>query len=517
MGLLFHLGRNLGEARVLLVGTYRPAEVALGRNGERHPLEKVLAEFKRYFGDLTVDLGAATDDERRLLVDEILDSEPHRLSNAFREAIYRHTYGHPLFTVELLRALRERGDLVADRDGMWVEAPSLSWGELPARVEGVIEERIGRLDGELHDTLAVASVEGEEFTAEVVAAVDGAEARHVVRRLGRELENRHRLVRSGGLRRLGNGVRLSLFSFQHNLFQRYLYDELNESERAYLHEDVGTALEQLCGADTDVYAVQLARHFVVAGDSARASIYLRRAGQLALARYAYEEAVIHLTTALELTASSDFEARWDLVAAREEAFGSLGRRDPQWADLELLRQLARESQGRWRLVDAELRVAHFCRSTGDFSAAIAAAERALEVLGNKRDVAREATAYIEWGAALVDLARNEEARQKLERALGLADSAGLHGARGAESQSARDDPSRAWRSGCGEAPLPRGPPDQPAYPEPSPGGDCDQWARRRGGAQGQTRGGAAPLRRGRGASPPDRRPTAGRHCAAQHR
>ena len=42
----------------------------------------------------------------------------------------------------------------------------LDWQLLPARAEAVIEERIGRLDAVSQGVLAVASVEGETFTAE---------------------------------------------------------------------------------------------------------------------------------------------------------------------------------------------------------------------------------------------------------------------------------------------------------------------------------------------------------------
>lgn len=59
--LLFHLGRRLAEAggRVLILGAYRPEEVTLEREGERHPLRKVLSEFKRHFGEIWLDLTAA--------------------------------------------------------------------------------------------------------------------------------------------------------------------------------------------------------------------------------------------------------------------------------------------------------------------------------------------------------------------------------------------------------------------------------------------------------------------------
>ena len=145
INLLFHLGRHLGGNRILVVGAYRAEEIALGRGGERHPLESVLNEFKRSYGDTEIDLSQDPEGEARQFVGAILDSEPNRLGEGFREALFEHTDGHPLFTIELLRDLQERGDLVQDGDGRWVEDPCLDWSVLPARVEGVIEERIGRL------------------------------------------------------------------------------------------------------------------------------------------------------------------------------------------------------------------------------------------------------------------------------------------------------------------------------------------------------------------------------------
>ncbi len=58
-------------------------------------------------------------------------------------------------------------------------------------MEAVIEERIGRLEEELRDILSVASVEGEEFTAQVIARVQAINERQLLRKLARELEKRH--------------------------------------------------------------------------------------------------------------------------------------------------------------------------------------------------------------------------------------------------------------------------------------------------------------------------------------
>jgi predicted ATPase len=143
-GLLYHLGTRLESSRILLLGAYRPEEVALGRDGERHPLEKALAECKRLYGDAWLDLTTSDGAKGRDFIDAFLESEPNKLGEAFREQLYRKTEGHALFTVELLRAMQERGSLVRDGDGFWIEGTVLDWESLPRRVEAVIEERIGR-------------------------------------------------------------------------------------------------------------------------------------------------------------------------------------------------------------------------------------------------------------------------------------------------------------------------------------------------------------------------------------
>ena len=88
---------------------------------------------------------------------------------------------------------QDRSD--ADDAGRWTAATTLNWEALPARVEAVIAERIGRVESDLRDILDVASVEGERFTAQVVAQVQDLSERETLRSLSQGLEKRHRLVR----------------------------------------------------------------------------------------------------------------------------------------------------------------------------------------------------------------------------------------------------------------------------------------------------------------------------------
>jgi predicted ATPase/DNA-binding SARP family transcriptional activator len=298
VGLLFHLGREVSGQRILIVGAYRPAEVALDRGKERHPLAPVVNELRLAFGEVEV---ALTEDDLAF-VGALLDTEPNRLGADFRDTLRWQTGGHPLFTVELLRGMQERGELVQDKAGCWVEGPDLDWQVLPARVGAVIAERIGRLPGALQEALSVASVEGETFTAEVVARVTQVGEAELLRCLSGQLDRGHRLVRAQGVRQAAS-QRLSRYRFRHILFQKYLYGQLDAVERAHLHRAVGTELETLWGAEgeeaADV-AGQLARHLEAGGVPQKAVVYRLQAGQRATRLSAHEEAITHFSRGLAL-------------------------------------------------------------------------------------------------------------------------------------------------------------------------------------------------------------------------
>jgi predicted ATPase len=173
LGLLFHLIRHLEGSRVLIVGGFRPEELASSPEGQRHHLEGVLAEVRRTYGEALLDLDTTDSDSGRAFVSALLDTEPNELDDAFREAFFHQTSGHALFSVELLREMQARQDLVRDATGHWRQRQAVDWDTLPARVEAVVARRLNGLEPALRDVLSAASVEGEVFTAEIVAQVLG--------------------------------------------------------------------------------------------------------------------------------------------------------------------------------------------------------------------------------------------------------------------------------------------------------------------------------------------------------
>lgn len=303
--LLFHLVRELKDYRIFFVGLYRPNDVSVGRNGDRHPLEQTLNETKRMYGDIWLDLDKATQAEGRAFVDALVDSEPNSLEAAFREQLYDRTKGHALFTTELLRAMQDRGDLVRDDEGRWQASAQLDWEMLPARIEGIIEERIERLDDELREILDVACVQGQVFIAEVIARVEDIKKRTLVKKLS-ELERCHRLVENIDEIRVGK-TKLWNYTFSHVLFQTYLYNKLRIPERKIYHAEIAEALEEFYADQSEAIAVQLAYHYTAAKELEKAVNYLQCAGKQAFKLSDFLVARNFFTQALEIIEVDNLE------------------------------------------------------------------------------------------------------------------------------------------------------------------------------------------------------------------
>jgi DNA-binding SARP family transcriptional activator/predicted ATPase len=308
--LLFHLGRRLANTPLLIVGAYRPEQMVQGHNGGRHALLPVLHELQARYGEIGLDLSRA---DGRQFLEALLDSQPNRLDDGFRETLYQHTEGHALFTTELLRGMAARGELMQDASGCWVTGTDLNWDRLPARVEAVIAERVARLPEKCRELLAAASVQGETFILEVVARALDCRPAQALDLLSRLQRDQHDLVRALSVEVLAvshsdyaRGQALSRYHFRHFLFQQYMYQSQDPVARSWLHRVTGEGLEAMADLQSgesslpEASPARLAWHFEQAGQTARAVGYLLQAGLGAYRLSANAEAIAYLQQGMAL-------------------------------------------------------------------------------------------------------------------------------------------------------------------------------------------------------------------------
>jgi predicted ATPase len=296
--LLSSLATGRRPARLMLVGTYRPAEVLAAG----HPLKGVKQELhaRRRCEELPLSFL----DERA-----VCDYLSHRLrgtrvSAGLARWTHRRTDGNPLFMVNVIDYLLDRGLIARDGDE-WRLAEKVEregQGGVPENIRQMIERQIDRLGRDEQRMLEAASVAGAEFTVAAVASALGEDVLGVGERC-EELARRHQLLRAARFSELPGGMLTARYGFIHALYQNALYERIAPARRARLHQRIGEHVEGIYGERAAEFAAELAMHFEQARDQRRAVRYLQLAAENGSRRFAHREAVALARRGLELLKS----------------------------------------------------------------------------------------------------------------------------------------------------------------------------------------------------------------------
>lgn len=281
--LVRHVARELRDARVVILATYRSDEMH-----RRHPLVRALAELQRERVTTEILLKRLTPDETREVIRATFaQSDPNvKISDEFRDAIQARSEGNPFFTEELLKAVVESGGVYFDTQSGWQRKP-IDQLEIPGSIREAVRSRIDRLGDEERQTLAAASVVGQRFAFDVLRTVRGVD--------DTALETHIRQLIDEQLANEVDGGR-DEYAFRHALTREVVYDDLLVRERKRLHRAVADALSSA----RDTPPAILAHHLLEAGDLALAVPALVKAGDHAMRADAPREAAAHYARAVEI-------------------------------------------------------------------------------------------------------------------------------------------------------------------------------------------------------------------------
>lgn len=295
LDMLQHLGHHSNMAPLLVIGALRPPEV---ESGHLDPLPMMIKEIEA--GQSQPAVLELTGE--RGFVNAWLDRDPNLLTDQFRDRLFDATHGHALFTVEAVRAMKERGDLCLDDRRRWIEAPGIEWHHLPPRVETTIAARLSSLPTETRTDLEFASLTGHDFAAEVIAAARGVAEADVISRLSSLQSSSAALIEPLGVEQVGDTI-VNRFRFRHALFSQFLEERQSESVRRQRHLAIARALERLHAGGLDEISIALARHFDAGGLPGEAIEHRVTAARRALQLSSTSEAAHHLERADELLSS----------------------------------------------------------------------------------------------------------------------------------------------------------------------------------------------------------------------
>lgn len=288
------LAKQTEPARLLIIGTFRPADV----RAANHPAWTICQELRARGQCEVVSLPplAAND------LDEYLSQRVPGagFTSELARLLHARTSGNALFVRNLVDSWIGRGLLVL-RDREWSLTVSLQTLEcdVPDSLQHLIEQQVAQLGPVRQQILETASVIGREFPVALLAsmlAADDEEVEHECESLARE----GRFLAIDGTEGWGDGTFTSRFAFTHDLYVDVLYGGVAEARRSRTHQQAGLVLERTWKGKEKERAAELALHFQRARDVNRAIRYLDLAAAQAIGRSAYREAVRHFAVALEL-------------------------------------------------------------------------------------------------------------------------------------------------------------------------------------------------------------------------
>jgi predicted ATPase/class 3 adenylate cyclase len=246
-------------------------------------------------------------------MEELLDGLVPGLPDEVREQILRRAEGVPLYAVETVRMLLDRG-LLERAGSVYRLTGPVEDLDVPQSLHALIAARLDGLRTDARRILQDAAVLGKTFTAVSLAAVSGMEPDDVQPLLA-ELVHKEVLSVQADPRSPERGQ----YGFLQDLVKRVAYETLSRRDRKQKHLAVAAWFERSWGGEESDVIEVVASHYLEAYNLApqdpdagevknRAAEVLAQAGERAASLTAHVEAERYFTKAAELTGDPVREA-----------------------------------------------------------------------------------------------------------------------------------------------------------------------------------------------------------------
>ncbi len=317
--LISHLARRRGPARLLVIGTFRPAELIV----KRHPLREIERELRvhRRCSELALEFLTEAAVAKYLA----LRFKGSAFPEALPRLIHERTDGNPLFLVNVVDYLIAQKQLVRDGQGWQLSVPLEEAGmAMPESLQQLIERQIERLSDEERHLLSVASIAGLEFSTRTLSGGMDSSIKQI-ETWCEGLVKRRQFLRPAKMIQLSDGSLLERYGFVHAMYQHVLYHGVPQPRRVVLHRRIGEFQETAYSAHLEEIAAELSVHFQEGRDYARAIRFRRLSAVKALKQYANREAQEHLGKALALLDQLPQQERAEMEAGLLQERGAARR------------------------------------------------------------------------------------------------------------------------------------------------------------------------------------------------
>jgi predicted ATPase len=398
LALLNYISRFIVSRRVLVLATFRSEDLIPDSEGRPHPLVEALRLMGRENLFKEVKLPILGRSDVSLMAENMIGG---RVQLAFAEKLINESQGNPLFVVESLRMLSEKGSLVQENNGWRLSVDELG---IPYKIKDIILRRVEVLKPNQRKLLDLASVIGAKFDPELLGVLLGQDDLEVLETLSGIAKSTSLVVCEG-----------NYYRFDHAKCRDALYEEISPPLKRAYHCKIAEKLEaDLKGEKLPVS--DLAFHYSQAGNREKAIKYSLAAGEEALALFCGAEAIKHFKCVLDNTADAKEYAN-ERTTALEGLGDGLYARARCGEAVEVFEQLSVTAKSELVKIRALRKAMYASLLRGDMSRAMEIARKTVE--NPQLDLLENARVLLAKGMVKSYGADNKDALPLMEEALGV--------------------------------------------------------------------------------------------------
>ena len=285
-------------------------------------------------------------------MNELLTGLVPGLPDDLRERVLERAEGVPLYAVETVRMLLDRGLLARDGDVYRPTGP-IEQLEMPETLQALIAARLDGLTAEERHLVQDGAVLGKTFTKQGLGALTGMDAAALEPILASLLRKEVLSVQADPL-----SPERGQYAFLQDIVKRVAYETISRKERKAKHLATAEYLLSLPGSDEDEIVEVVAQHLIDALESApdapdaaeirdRARGMLVRAGERAASLAATAEAQRAFERAADLTDDAPVKAELYERAGTMARTGARGEEAKVCFEraIDALRRIGRDARG----------------------------------------------------------------------------------------------------------------------------------------------------------------------------
>lgn len=315
LDLISALARRREPAKLMLLGTYRPTDVALFQT----PLKGLKQDLQVHH--LCNEIALERLEESTIA--EYLASEFPKASlpPGLSSLVFRHSGGNALFMVAIVQDFVKKG-LIAQDHGRWKLTQPLEGIDpgVPETLQQMLEVQFEQLSAEEQRILKSGSAVGEHFSVWAISTTLDIEADQI-EDYCEGLAQRQQFIKSAGIQELASGMVSANYEFRHSLYRQAIYKKLSNGNRSRLHRSLGERFGALYTPDKPELASEVAFHLEQGHDYEKAVQYLVIAAEDATRRFAHRNAIQILQHVLKLVLKLPSSTRAELEIKVLELIG----------------------------------------------------------------------------------------------------------------------------------------------------------------------------------------------------